>query len=145
MDVVDKVIAGGGLLLLVLGSFSTIIWRSVNIRDAVVKEMQRVKDDLSIVIGSMRTSLNGEIAMIRKEISDRDAALRDKISDVEIWNRDNFVRRDSFMQTMDRFERNNAEQFKEVKKSLDRLLDDKIEESAEEKDARYRRRSSPAE
>jgi hypothetical protein len=54
-------------------------------------------------IGKLRDELRDEHSEFIKQNSETFMALREKIRDVELWNRDNFVRRPDFTTAIDSF------------------------------------------
>lgn len=53
------------------------------------------------VIECHRKKFDDEIDVIKNQFGETIIALRQRISDVELWNRDNFVRKESFSSVID--------------------------------------------
>lgn len=90
------------IVLGVLGFVLNIVVLSVG----GVMALARSTAAINKTITDHRTEIDGEFVIIRKETGELGAALRQKLTDIELWSRDNFVRRDSFASTMERVERN---------------------------------------
>jgi hypothetical protein len=89
----------------------------------------------SAALKEHREKVDEEIDRARREFGETVTALRAKITEVELWARDNFVRRDSF-QEVTRGLANTLKDFKdELKAQMDRL-DGKLDRLAERNDRR---------
>lgn len=92
-----------GLALNVVVAIVGLTWGLAKIRDTVRDE-----------IDAHRIAFDTDIDGLRREFGETAQAIRQKVSDVEIWGRDNYVKKDSFGVVTDRISR-------EVKDFADRI------------------------
>jgi hypothetical protein len=78
--------AGAALLLNVSIAIVGATWGLAKIKEAVRDLMEM-----------HRKEVDQELSMLGRNFGETAAALRQKVSDVEIWGRDNYVRRDDFL------------------------------------------------
>ena len=69
---------------------------------AVRHELDAVKSELAIDTSEVRDGFDKMTRMVGESLQ----AIRQKVSDTEIWNRDNFVRKADFVETVASFNRN---------------------------------------
>ena len=70
--------------------------------------LARTAASINKQIATHRMEIDAEFATMRKEFGETAAAIRAKVTEVELWSRDNFVKRGSFEQAMERMEKNVA-------------------------------------
>lgn len=110
---IAEVTAISALVLNVIVAVVGLTWGLGKIRDTVRTEIEQ-----------HRIAFDADIDGLRREFGETAQAIRQKVSDVEIWGRDNYVKKDSFGVVTDRISR-------EVKDFADRI--DKRLERMEEK------------
>lgn len=91
--------------------------------DAQIDNVQRdiVKVDRSV--GSLETAGIERAETIRHEVGETAAAIRQKVHDVETWNRDNFVRKESFELVVSRIEKSIEKLGDRFEEKLDKLVE----------------------
>lgn len=117
-----------------IGTLATVVITTGGVVWQLTRVEKAIRDDGDLKIKSLREGFNAEIdnlqrdvvrleraaseraETLRHEFGETGVALRTKIHEVETWNRDTFVRKDSFEMVIGRLE-----------KSIDKL-GDKIEE-----------------
>lgn len=120
------------------------IWKLTRSEAALQKSIltskHEVTQQINTEVTSIRQGINSEVANIRQEVREEHdefmhsigeslSAIRQKATDVEIWNRDNFVRRTDFQNVVDGLTRSmeglrvSVEgSLKEMNAKLDRFL-----------------------
>ncbi len=68
--------------------------------------LARTAAAINKTITENRQAVDDEINRVRRETGETAAAIRAKIVEVELWGRDNFVKRDLFSAAMERMETN---------------------------------------
>lgn len=99
------VISAAGLAILVLSSVGGLVWK------------------LSRIEIALRAEYTEEVTAIRAEYIKELAALSGKLYQVEIWARDEFVRKGSFEVVIARMERGFSDLKQEISARLDRMTD----------------------
>lgn len=99
------IISAAGLLIVVLSSVGGLVWR------------------LSRVEAAAKADYTEKIAEIRDEHAKEIAALSAKLYQVEIWARDEFVRKGSFETVIARMERGFSDLKTEISSRFDRMTD----------------------
>lgn len=85
-------------------------WGVGKVRFAVRDEIDRHKD-----------RVNGEVQSLRGETGEMGIAIRTKINDVELFVRDNFVRKDTFARFADSMSELIRQSLEKIDKRLDRM------------------------
>jgi hypothetical protein len=76
---------------------------------------------LSIAIAAVKTDLEERLDKAAREHGEALAALRQKIHEVEMWTRDTFVRRDSFLAVVNEVKAGFSELGKRIEARLERM------------------------
>lgn len=92
-------------------------------------EIAKITLDLTKAITALARELDDRIDSHRREFGETAAALRAKITEVEIWARDNFVRRDSFYKVTGDLSTDIKDMGASITTRLDRM-EGKIDEKA---------------
>lgn len=87
----------------------------------VARIKSEVKDAVRDEIDAHRTQIDDRITQIEQRVGETTAALRSKINETELWNRDTFMRRDSFYKTMESYSTDMRTQFDKIEKRLERM------------------------
>lgn len=123
-DVADAaIVVSAGTALAAIGYAVRITWKisriEKEIRDDFNAEIDNCQRDNAKLV---RESLDrGET--LRHEFGETAAALRTKIHDVETWNRDTFVRKDSFEMVIGRLEKSLEKLGDKIEDRLEKLAD----------------------
>jgi hypothetical protein len=107
---VAEVTAISALILNVVVAIVGLTWGLGKIRDTVRDEIEE-----------HREAFDSEIASLRREFGETVQAIRQKVSDVEIWGRDNYVKKDSFGMVTDRISREVKDFADRIDKRLERM------------------------
>ena len=107
---VAEMIALAGLTLNILVAVVGLTWGIAKIRSTVRDE-----------IAAHRQKFDSELHQLRLNTGEIAAALRQKITEVELFNRDTFMRRDSFYEAMKGYGADVREQFGKVEQRLERM------------------------
>jgi hypothetical protein len=99
------IISAGGLLIVVLSAVGGLVWRLSRIEIAI------------------RNEYTEEVAAIRAEHAREIASLSAKLYQVEIWARDEFVRKGSFETVIARMEKGFGDLRNEIAQRLDKMTD----------------------
>lgn len=83
--------------------------------------ISRIKDAVRDEIEQHRKEFDDDLGTIRREFGETGHALREKITEVELWGRDNFVKKDSFVSVTDRISREVKEFADRIDKRLERM------------------------
>jgi high-affinity Fe2+/Pb2+ permease len=116
----------GTFSLAIIAYAITLTWRASRIEREQQQYTDAQIDNLrEDVIGLERGSIE-RVEILRRETGEMGAALRTKLHEVETWNRDTFVRKESFEVVVNRIE-------KSIEKMTDKLEDkfDKVMERFE--------------
>lgn len=92
-------IAGAGLIITILISAATIVWKLGEVKASVLEVIAEHREQLDAELTAMRTAAYEEYKILRKELNDTSAqtyrefgetvqAVREKINQVELWVRD---------------------------------------------------------
>lgn len=114
----SEYIALAGLTLNILVAVVGLTWFVSKIRETVRDE-----------IATHREKFDGELHSLRLNTGEIAAALRQKITEVELFNRDTFMRRDSFYEAMKGYGADIRDQFGKVEQRLERM-ESKIDSKA---------------
>jgi hypothetical protein len=110
------VISAGGLAIVILSSVAGLVWKLSRIELALRSEFARTVSDI-------QDEHTREIAQIRTSHAKEVADLNAKVYQVEIWSRDEFVRKGSFELVVGRMERGLADLRGEITGRLDKMND----------------------
>jgi len=95
--------------------------------------LARTAASINRTIMKHRIETDGEFTMLRRETGEIAAALRQKVNEVELWARDNFVRRDSFLLATSRIETSVTTMGQQIEARLVRM-EDKLDIAARAKE-----------
>jgi hypothetical protein len=105
---ISELTAVAALLLNVTVAVVGLTWGLGKIRDTVRDEIDEHRKDF-----------DGAILSLRREVGETALALRQKVTEVELWGRDNFVKKDSFGIVTDRI----SQEVKDFAERIDRRLE----------------------
>lgn len=103
------------LLIAVIGA----TWGIAKIRAAVTEEMTKHKEAADAKIAAVETRLSAKVETALHDTGEALAEIRTKINEVELWARDNFVRRESFTQIINEW----RDGFRDLGTRVDRRLE----------------------
>jgi len=119
------VISAIGLAIVTLSSVGGLVWKlsriELALRSEFAKAVADFKDDHVRELATVKTDHGREISNLKAAHSGQIAALSDKIYQVEIWARDEFVRKGSFEQVIARVERGFSDIKSEIAGRLDKM------------------------
>lgn len=118
---VAETVAVAGLLLNILIAVVGLTWGVSKIRDTVRREVEEDREKITLEINALRHSHDGQIGTLRRDTGEVTAALRQKITEVELFNRDTFMRRDSFYEVMKGYGADMRSQFEKIDSRLERM------------------------
>lgn len=81
----------------------------------------RLKAAVGEEIAKHRADFDGKLEGVERNAGETAAALRNKVHELELWVRDTFVRRDSFLTVIQEVKGGIAELGKQLDKRLDRI------------------------
>lgn len=99
------VISAAGLIILVLSSVGGLVWK------------------LSRIEIALRAEYTAEVTALRTEAAKEIAIISAKLYQVEIWSRDEFVRKGSFEAVIARMEKGFGDLRNEIASRLDKMTD----------------------
>jgi hypothetical protein len=70
-----------------------------------IMALSRAEASIRETINDHRAEIEDEFVRVRKEVGETTAAIRQKVTEVELWGRDNFVKKETFTQVTERFEK----------------------------------------
>jgi hypothetical protein len=89
-------------------------------------KLAQVEASLRKTLTSHRDEIDMDLDAVRRECGESLLALRTKINEVELWCRDNYVRRDSFYKVADTFQSDMKSMGADLKAQLEKI-DGKLE------------------
>ena len=89
-------------------------------------KLSRLEVSLSTAIEKSRKEIDDRIEVLKREFGETNAAVRSKIHEVEIWARDNFMRRDGFYKVQEQLSSEIKTVRDEMKSDL-RRIEEKID------------------
>lgn len=103
----------GGFIITIMATTAAVVWQAGNIRTDMVsllaKNKALIDDDIRAIRSEMANRAEAfslervrELDSVRKETGDMGGALRTKIHDVELFVRDEFIRKETFNMVIDR-------------------------------------------
>lgn len=107
---IAEVTAISALVLNIVVAIVGLTWGLGKIRDTVRDEIEE-----------HRVAFDADIDGLRREFGETAQAIRQKVSDVEIWGRDNYVKKDSFGMVTDRISREVKDFADRIDKRLERM------------------------
>ena len=84
-------------------TFVTLAVNSIALAVSFTWKLSKVTSEIRDEISRDKEVIRAEIRAESRMVGETIGAVRTKITEVEIWSRDNFVRRDSFQSIIDRF------------------------------------------
>lgn len=81
--------------------------------------LSKIRDTVRDQIDARREEVDEDIEKLRREFGETSAALRTKVTEVELWARDNLVKKDSFGVVTDRI----STELKNFAERIDRRLE----------------------
>lgn len=115
-------IAGAAFLLNAGGVIWALAWNARGIKSHVDMTMAAHDATMVRMMNEHQVSDTHEFALLRREFGETGAALRQKINEVELWNRDNFVRRDTFSAVTASWHGEVRTRFEKIDEKIDRVV-----------------------
>jgi hypothetical protein len=112
-------VAISGAALTAGGIIVSVTWKIGGIERTFVSAIATERASINAEHTAIRNSIANEIESLRRTMGEVGASLRQKIHEVEVWNRDNFARRDSVGAMRIEI----SEQFKTLTDQIDKRLD----------------------
>jgi phage host-nuclease inhibitor protein Gam len=112
-----------GTLLALVGAIVKLTWGASKVAQEIREEMSAEVDNLQRDISSLTRTSADRAETLRHEFGETGNALRTKIHEVETWNRDTFVRKDSFDMVIGRLEKSLEKMSDKIEDRIDRLAD----------------------
>lgn len=81
----------------------------------------KIKDTVRDAMDDHRKEFDGQLDTLGRSFGETVLALRQKIHEIETWARDEFVRKGSFEQAVNRMEHTVGDQFSKLEKRLERM------------------------
>lgn len=110
----------------IVGAISASIGGAWTARGALEKSRDALADKIDVTRRELEKKIDADAASAQKLFSDSLGAFREKMTDMELWNRDTFVRKDTFTLVMaefkegwHRFEDQVYKRFDKIDKKLD--------------------------
>lgn len=103
-------------------------WHIRGIETEIRTDMDAQIDNLQRDITKLEKAGMERAETLRHEFGETGSALRTKIHEVETWNRDTFVRKESFEMVVGRIEKTFEKSVEKLEKSIEKL-GDRFEES----------------
>lgn len=98
-------------------------WKVRGIEREIRDDMDAQIDNLQRDIVKLQSAGMERADTLRHEFGETGAAIRQKIHDVETWNRDTFVRKESFELVVNRIEKSMEKLGDRFEEKLDRLVE----------------------
>lgn len=99
-----------GFLIQFIALLSTGIWK-----------LTRVEQSLREAVVAQRMLIDEELEKLRREVGETILAIRHKITEIELFNRDTFVRRDSFQEVAHRISAELSNSSEKNERRLERI------------------------
>lgn len=112
----------GTIVTLVLSSFG-LAWKLSRIEKAIRDDFDAEVDNLQRDVVKLATAGAERAETLRHEFGETGSALRTKIHEVETWNRDNFVRKESFELVIARIEKSMEKLGDRFEEKLEKLIE----------------------
>lgn len=96
---------------------------TANISTEFQQELDGQKEDTTRRLDGLQRLMSGNELAMERNIGETGAAIREKIKEVELFTRDNFVRRDTFHEMVQLLTTNMQTQFGRLEETLNRLSD----------------------
>lgn len=110
----------------IVGAISASIGGAWTARGTLEKSRDALADKIDVTRRELEKKIDADAASAQKLFSDSLGAFREKMTDMELWNRDTFVRKDTFTLVMAefkegwrRFEDQVYKRFDKIDKKLD--------------------------
>jgi hypothetical protein len=104
-------------------------WHIRGMETEIRSDMDAQIDNLQRDITKLEKSSMERAETLRHEFGETGSALRTKIHEVETWNRDTFVRKESFEMVIGRIEKTFEKSVEKLEKSIEKL-GDRFEEAS---------------
>lgn len=105
----------------------TVTWQISRIQISLKDELAQQSKERVAMINSLRDELEQRQDSLMRDIGETIAALRQKLHQTEIWSRDTFVRRETFISVLGENKTSLVELGERLEKRLDRL-EEKLDE-----------------
>lgn len=119
-----------GVWVSIATAFAAVIGYAVRITWKIRSIEKDVRDEVKVDLDSLRKDVaeivrehSERAEVLRHEFGETAAALRTKIHDVETWNRDTFVRKDSFEMVIGRIEKTIEKMGDKIEDRIEKLVD----------------------
>lgn len=112
-----------GTALAVISYAVKITWQLSRVEKEIGEDMDAQIDNVQRDIIKLGNACIERSDSIRHEFGETAAAIRQKLHDVETWNRDNFVRKESFELVIGRIEKSLEKLGDRFEEKLDKLVE----------------------
>ncbi len=112
-----------GTAIAVIGYAVRLTWEVRTLEKEIREEMSAEVDNIQRDVGKLSTTCIERSESIRHEFGETSAAIRQKVHDVETWNRDTFVRKESFELVVGRIEKSIERLGDRFEEKLDKLVE----------------------
>lgn len=113
----------GATVVAVIGYAVKLTWKFRDLEKEMRKDsdakIEKIKDDYDKAVREHM----GDLETMRHEFGETVAAVRTKIHDVEMWNRDTFVRKDSFEMVIGRLEKSIEKLGDKIEDRIDKMVE----------------------
>lgn len=112
-----------GTALAVIGYAIKLTWKVRSIEKEICDNMDAQIDNVQRDVANLQRESLGRADTIRHEFGETASAIRQKIHDVETWNRDTFVRKESFEMVVNRIEKSMEKLGDRFEEKLDKVIE----------------------
>ncbi len=127
-------VAGIGLILNCLVWVITGTWQlgkqrtfrsefEISERAKTNEKLLEFRREIDQVLIQLKKDSDQEFNVVRRETGEMGQAIRNKIGEVELWSRDNYVRRDSFYKIVDQIQENFRLFYDKIDDKMDKIND----------------------
>jgi hypothetical protein len=109
-----------------VAAFATVIGHAIRVTLSLKGIEQSIRSHYDAQIDKAKADIVNRTDTLRREFGETASALRTKIHEIETWNRDTFVRKDSFEIVIGRIEKSMEKIGDRVDEKLDKI-DSRIE------------------
>jgi uncharacterized protein YukE len=111
----------GAMTILEMIGIASLVLNAGGILVALTWGVSKIKDAIREEIEDHRREVDRKIDELRQQTGETIAAIRTKINETELWNRDTFMRRDSFYKVMEEHSANMRGAFDKIDARLERM------------------------
>jgi hypothetical protein len=109
------------MTILEMIGIASLVLNAGGILVALTWGVSKIKDAIREEIEDHRRDVDKKIDELRRNFAETIAAIRTKINDTELWNRDTFMRRESFYKAMQGYSDQTTAAFDKIDARLERM------------------------